>query len=149
MEVDFVRRYCMALHHTTETVQWGANLVFKIAGKMYAMAELEAADHWLSFKCSPEDFAELCEREGIIPAPYLARAQWVTLRDGRHNPEARVEAPAAASLRPGLRQTSQEDAGRAEAIAPSQVRKSRRWQAKACPTTAPRLLAMVGHALAC
>jgi len=43
------------------------------------MAELEAADHWVSFKCSPEDFAELCERKGIIPAPYLARAQWVTL----------------------------------------------------------------------
>jgi predicted DNA-binding protein (MmcQ/YjbR family) len=79
MEVDFVRRYCMALPHTTETVQWGANLVFKIAGKIYAMAALEPADHWLSFKCSPEDFAELCEREGIIPAPYLARAQWVGL----------------------------------------------------------------------
>jgi predicted DNA-binding protein (MmcQ/YjbR family) len=79
MEVDFVRRYCMALPHTTETVQWGANLVFKIAGKIYAMAALEPADHWLSFKCSPEDFAELCEREGIIPAPYLARAQWVAL----------------------------------------------------------------------
>jgi predicted DNA-binding protein (MmcQ/YjbR family) len=79
MDVDWVRRYCMALPHTTETVQWGANLVFKIAGKIYAMAELEAADHWVSFKCSPEDFAELCERKGIIPAPYLARAQWVTL----------------------------------------------------------------------
>ncbi|MCX6630831.1 MAG: MmcQ/YjbR family DNA-binding protein [Candidatus Solibacter sp.] len=69
----------MALPHTTESVQWGANLVFKIGGKIYAMAELEATDHWLSFKCSPEDFAELCEREGIIPAPYLARAQWLTL----------------------------------------------------------------------
>jgi predicted DNA-binding protein (MmcQ/YjbR family) len=80
MDVDWVCRYCMALPHTTGTVQWGANLVFKIAGKMYAMAELEAADHWISFKCSPEDFAELCERTGIIPAPYLARAQWVTLQ---------------------------------------------------------------------
>ena len=50
MDVDWVRRYCMALPHTTETVQWGANLVFKIAGKIYAMAELEAADHWVSFK---------------------------------------------------------------------------------------------------
>jgi predicted DNA-binding protein (MmcQ/YjbR family) len=69
----------MALPHTTETVQWGENLVFKIAGKIYAIAALEPADHWLSFKCSPEDFAELCEREGIVPAPYLARAQWVAL----------------------------------------------------------------------
>jgi predicted DNA-binding protein (MmcQ/YjbR family) len=79
MDVDWLRRYCMALPHTTETVQWGANLVFKIGGKIYAIAALEPADHWLSFKCSPEDFAELCEREGIIPAPYLARAHWVGL----------------------------------------------------------------------
>jgi hypothetical protein len=34
---------------------------------------------WLSFKCSGENFAELTERAGIIPAPYLARAQWVAL----------------------------------------------------------------------
>jgi hypothetical protein len=33
----------------------------------------------LSFKCSPETFAELCERPGVVPAPYLARAQWVGL----------------------------------------------------------------------
>ena len=45
MDVDWVRRYCMTLPYTTETVQWGANLVFKIGGKIYAMAELEAADH--------------------------------------------------------------------------------------------------------
>jgi predicted DNA-binding protein (MmcQ/YjbR family) len=79
MDVEWARRYCMGLPHTTETVQWGANLVFKVGGKMYAMAELEDADHWLSFKCSPEVFAELCERARIVPAAYLARAEWVTL----------------------------------------------------------------------
>lgn len=30
-------------------------------------------------KCSPEDFAELTERESIRPAPYMARAQWVAM----------------------------------------------------------------------
>ena len=79
MDVDWLRRYCLSLRHTTETVQWGANLVFKIGGKIYAIGALEPADHWLSFKCSPEDFAELCEREGIFPAPYLARARWVAV----------------------------------------------------------------------
>ena len=78
MDLDWVRRYCMGLPHTTETMQW-ESLVFKIGGKIYAIAALEPRDTWLSFKCSPEDFAELCEREGIIPAPYLARAQWVAL----------------------------------------------------------------------
>jgi predicted DNA-binding protein (MmcQ/YjbR family) len=28
---------------------------------------------------TPEDFAELTERPGIIPAPYLARAKWIAL----------------------------------------------------------------------
>jgi predicted DNA-binding protein (MmcQ/YjbR family) len=79
MDAEWVRRCCIALPHTTETVQWGGALVFKIGGKMYAVASLEPERTHLSFKCSPEDFAELCEREGIIPAPYLARAQWVAM----------------------------------------------------------------------
>ncbi len=60
-------------------MQWGYDLVFKVGGKMYAVTPLEPARVCLSFKCSPEDFAELIERPGIIPAPYLARAQWVAL----------------------------------------------------------------------
>src|SRR5437763_11395788 len=86
MDVDFIRGFCMALPHTTETVQWGSDLVFKIGGKMYAVTPLEPAPVCLSFKCSPEDFADLTERPGIIPAPYMARAQWVALEsDGALN----------------------------------------------------------------
>lgn len=33
----------------------------------------------VSFKCTPEKFAELIEKEGIIPAHYVARYHWVTL----------------------------------------------------------------------
>jgi predicted DNA-binding protein (MmcQ/YjbR family) len=33
----------------------------------------------LSFKCTPEKFAELVEQEGVIPAPYMARHHWVGL----------------------------------------------------------------------
>jgi len=79
MAVDFVRRYCMSFPHATEKVQWGNDLCFKVAGKMFAVTVLEPAPVWLSFKCSPEDFADLTERPGIIPAPYMARAQWVAL----------------------------------------------------------------------
>jgi predicted DNA-binding protein (MmcQ/YjbR family) len=79
MNIDWVRRHCLSLPHTTETVQWGDNLVFKVAGKMYAVAALEPGDHWLSFKCSTDDFARLVEQTGIVPAPYLARANWVAL----------------------------------------------------------------------
>jgi predicted DNA-binding protein (MmcQ/YjbR family) len=79
MDIEFLRRNCLPLAGTTEQVQWGYDLVFKVGGKMYAVAPLEPAPCCLSFKCSPEDFSELIERPGIIPAPYLARAQWVAL----------------------------------------------------------------------
>ena len=91
MTLEAVRRYCMSLPHTTETVQWENNLVFKIAGKMYVVAALEPGPHWLSFKVSPEDFAELKEREGINPAPYLAREQWIALDSPDTMPAAELK----------------------------------------------------------
>ncbi|HEV2424066.1 MAG TPA: MmcQ/YjbR family DNA-binding protein, partial [Terriglobia bacterium] len=63
------------------TCKWGIDLVFKIGGKMYAVMPTEPAPVCLSFKCSDENFAELVERPGIIPAPYLARAKWVALQN--------------------------------------------------------------------
>jgi predicted DNA-binding protein (MmcQ/YjbR family) len=33
----------------------------------------------MCFKCAPETFAELIEREDIRPAPYVGRYKWVML----------------------------------------------------------------------
>ena len=79
MDIDWLREHCLALAHTTETLQWEDALVFKVGGKMFAVASLEPDATWLSFKSTQEEFADLIERPGIIPAPYLARAQWVAL----------------------------------------------------------------------
>lgn len=79
MEIEWVRKYCLSLPHTTEQVQWGADLLFKIGGKMYALLPLEPAPIWLTFKCTEEGFAALVDQPGIIPAPYLTRAKWVAL----------------------------------------------------------------------
>jgi predicted DNA-binding protein (MmcQ/YjbR family) len=79
MDIDWVREHCLALAHTTEQIQWEDALLFKVGGKMYAIVSLEPDDTWISFKCSPEDFAALIERPGVIPAPYMARAQWAAL----------------------------------------------------------------------
>lgn len=78
MNIEAFRRYCMSLPHSTESVQWGDHLVFKIAGKIFVIADLNPPHH-IALKCDPEQFAELTEREGIIPAPYLARAKWVSI----------------------------------------------------------------------
>ena len=78
-DVDWLRSLCLSFPHATEQVTWGIDLTFRVSGKIFAVTVLEPARVWLSFKCSPENFAELTERAGIIPAPYLARAQWVAL----------------------------------------------------------------------
>jgi predicted DNA-binding protein (MmcQ/YjbR family) len=80
MDVEWLRRTCLAFPGATEQLQWGNDLLFKVGGKMFAVTSLEPASVCLSFKASPEDFAELTERVDIIPAPYLARAQWVALQ---------------------------------------------------------------------
>jgi predicted DNA-binding protein (MmcQ/YjbR family) len=80
MAAEWFRRHCMSQPRATENVQWGYDLVFKVGGKMFAVLVLEPATHVASFKCIPEEFAELIERPGIDPAPYLARAHWVALQ---------------------------------------------------------------------
>lgn len=80
MNVDRLREVCLSFPGTTEQIQWGYDLLFKVGGKMFAVTPLEPAPVCLSFKASPENFAELTERPNIIPAPYLARAQWVALQ---------------------------------------------------------------------
>ncbi len=79
MDRDRVRKICLAQRGVTEVVQWGNALVFKVAGKIFAVMNLEPAPTALSFKCTAEEFAELSERPGCMPAPYLARAQWIAL----------------------------------------------------------------------
>lgn len=79
MDIDWIRELCLSLPGTTEEEVWENDLTFKVAGKMFAHSVLIPAPVWLSFKASEEAFAELVERQGIIPAPYLARAKWVAL----------------------------------------------------------------------
>lgn len=80
MNIDQLRKLCLSFPGTTELIQWGDHLLFKVGGKMFAIASLEPADVWLSLKASPEKFVDLTERPGVIPAPYLARAKWIALQ---------------------------------------------------------------------
>ena len=80
MDIESARSFCLSLPHADEKVQWGNDLLFRIGEKMFAVVALEPSHGvLLSFKCSPEKFAELVEQDGIIPAPYMARHHWVGL----------------------------------------------------------------------
>jgi predicted DNA-binding protein (MmcQ/YjbR family) len=86
MDAERAREYLLRLPHVVETMQWGANLVFwvgdkAIGGKMFTVLNLdEDQKAVVSFAAGPERYAELLETEGIFPAPYLARAHWVSIR---------------------------------------------------------------------
>jgi predicted DNA-binding protein (MmcQ/YjbR family) len=76
LNIESIQTICRKWPGVTEDVKWGDNLVFSVGGKMFATIDLEPP-HAIAFKCSDEQFVELLEREGIVPAPYLARAKWV------------------------------------------------------------------------
>ena len=122
---------CRALPGVTEDIKWGHDLVFSIGGRMFAVVCLEPP-HTFSFKCTPEEFAELIEREGVVPAPYLARAMWVQEQEVG----AVLERPELAAdphvVRAGSRQASEiAAAGRGasgEAACASADFKTRRWK---------------------
>jgi predicted DNA-binding protein (MmcQ/YjbR family) len=130
VNIDWIRDLCLSFPHTTEQIQWGDDLVFKVAGKIHAITVLRPAKTWLCFKVSPEKFSELTERPGIIPAPYLARAKWVALetQDALSPDELRIllrdsyDMVVAKLSRKGR-----------EALAPGKSRAQRRSATKAAP----------------
>lgn len=78
MKLDDIITYCRSLKHTTEDVKWGSVFVFSIGQKMYCCISLDEK-FGVSFKCTRGNFLALTEQPSIIPAPYLAKSQWVKI----------------------------------------------------------------------
>jgi predicted DNA-binding protein (MmcQ/YjbR family) len=83
MDAESARAFLLKLPHVVETQQWGDNLVFwtgdkAVGGKMFCLLNLDAdANGVVSYSAGPERYAELLERESLVPAPYMARIYWV------------------------------------------------------------------------
>ena len=100
MNIETIRRSCLSLPHVEEEVKWGHDLCFLIGRKMFCVLNLEPQRgdrSWVAFKATPEEFAELTEREGVIPAPYMARNHGVSLEDNSTLPGRELEARLARS----------------------------------------------------
>ena len=91
MTLERLRGICLSFPHATEQIQWVDDLVFKIGGKMFAVVCLLEHSRTVAFKCTPEEFGALTEMEGIIPAPYMARASWVRAADFDTLPAAELK----------------------------------------------------------
>jgi predicted DNA-binding protein (MmcQ/YjbR family) len=73
----------MALPAATLDVKWGADRIYSVAGKMFAAAGREGEpEPRYAMKASDASFEQLTEEGVAEPAPYLARARWVSFKEG-------------------------------------------------------------------
>jgi predicted DNA-binding protein (MmcQ/YjbR family) len=81
MRLPALRKFALLLPKTTVVSQWGG-LVFKVADKVFLVISLDAETvEGVSFKCTPEEFDELTEIDGVTQAPYFAKRLWVRVAD--------------------------------------------------------------------
>jgi len=66
-------RFCGSLTATTHVVQWGGADVWKVGGKVFAVAGWDDGQTTgITFKTSRSEFEFLVQMPGLRPAPYLA-----------------------------------------------------------------------------
>lgn len=69
---DDFNAFCASLKQTTHVVQWGNADVWKVGGKVFAIAGWnDGADAYV-FKASDIAYEVLQDQPGIRPAPYMA-----------------------------------------------------------------------------
>jgi predicted DNA-binding protein (MmcQ/YjbR family) len=76
MNIEQLRKYCLSFPGATEDIKWGADLCFSVGAKMFCVTGADVGGG-MSFKCTPDKFNELIERDGIDPAAYVGRYKWV------------------------------------------------------------------------
>ena len=77
MNIEAYRNYCMSKKGVTESFPFGeTTLVFKVMGKMFALAGIEEFNY-INLKCEPTKAIELREEyEGITPAYHMSKIHW-------------------------------------------------------------------------
>jgi predicted DNA-binding protein (MmcQ/YjbR family) len=90
---DWLRKLCLSFPDSTEKLQWGENLCFKVRGKIFAIVDLSEGNLTpITLKCAPEKFHEVLEIEGISQAPYVGRYKWILLESSNVLPFTEIEA---------------------------------------------------------
>jgi len=91
MRLSAIRTLALSLPFTSFVKQWGQNLVFKVAGKVFFLITLDGElAEAVVFKCAPEEFVELTAIDGVEQAPYFARRHWVRVTDPDALPAAEL-----------------------------------------------------------
>lgn len=77
MNIEEFRDYCINKKGVTESFPFDEDtLVFKVGGKMFALAGVEKFEY-INLKCKPEQAIELREQfNGIKPGYHMSKAHW-------------------------------------------------------------------------
>ena len=80
MEPQDLETFCGSWPGVASGVKWEDDLVFTVAGKMFVVTGLRGPHKQrISFKVDPDRFLELTDQPGMMPAPYMARAFWISI----------------------------------------------------------------------
>lgn len=80
MNIESFRSYCLEKKGVTEEFPFDANtLVFKVMGKMFALADVDLFES-INLKCDPERSVELREQfTGVVPGFHMNKNHWNTV----------------------------------------------------------------------
>jgi predicted DNA-binding protein (MmcQ/YjbR family) len=81
MDLAQFREYCLSKPRATEGTPFGPDvLVFKVGGKMFALAALDEAPTTVNLKCDPDLALDLRDRyEQITPGYHMNKKHWNTI----------------------------------------------------------------------
>ena len=93
MDLADFREYCLTKPEATEGTPFGETvLVFKVGGKMFALAALDEVPTTVNLKCDPELALDLRDRyEQVRPGYHMNKKHWntVEIENGIPDPEIR------------------------------------------------------------
>ena len=92
MDLAEFREYCLSKPEATEGTPFGPDvLVFKVRGKMFALAALDEVPVRVNLKCEPDLAVELRDRyEQVTPGYHMNKKHWNTVEIGTGIPEVEL-----------------------------------------------------------
>ena len=81
MNIEAFREYCLSKPAATEDTPFGPdNIVFKVEGKMFALAALDEVPPAVNLKCDPDLALELRDRYAQVrPGYHMNKKHWNTV----------------------------------------------------------------------
>jgi predicted DNA-binding protein (MmcQ/YjbR family) len=92
MDLAQFREYCLSKARASESTPFGPDvLVFKVSGKMFALATLDELPTTVNLKCDPDLALELRDRYGqVTPGYHMNKKHWNTVEIESGIPDAEL-----------------------------------------------------------